>query len=46
MGYPDNLKLRSSMTLFWLITNEPIFKAVLNKFFDGSLDEFTLQKLM
>ena len=45
MGYPDNLKLRSCMTLFWLITNEPIFKAVLDKFYGGSLDAFTAQKL-
>ena len=45
MGYPDNLKLRSCMTLFWLVTDEPIFKAVLDKFYDGSLDAYTLQKL-
>ena len=46
MGYPDNLKLRSSMTLFWLVTNEPIFKAVLDRFYSGSMDEFTLQRVM
>jgi len=45
MGYPDNLKLRSCMTLFWLVTGEPLFKAVLDKFFDGSLDEYTVEKL-
>lgn len=46
MGYPDNLKLRSCMTLFWLITKEPIFRAVLDKFYGGSLDAYTLQKLV
>lgn len=45
MGYPDNLKLRSCMTLFWLITNEPLFKTVLDKFFDGCLDNYTIDKL-
>lgn len=45
MGYPDNLKLRSSMTLFWLVTSEPIFKDVLDKFYGGSLDEFTVNKI-
>lgn len=43
MGYPDNLKLCSSMTLFRLA--EPtcdIFQKVLDKFFDGKPDEKTL----
>lgn len=46
MGYPDNLKLRSCMTLFWLVTEEHIFKEVLNRFYDGSMDEFTLQRMI
>ena len=46
MGYPDNLKLRSSMTLFWFVTEEHIFKDVLDRFYDGSLDELTLQRMM
>lgn len=46
MGYPDNLKLRSCMTLFWLVTGESLFKEVLDKFFAGSLDEYTKHKLM
>ena len=46
MGYPDNLKLRSCMTLFWLVTEQAIFKTVLDKFYDGSLDTFTVNKLM
>ena len=43
MGYPDNLKLCSSMTLFQLA--EPtcdIFQKVLDKFFDGKPDEKTI----
>lgn len=45
MGCPDNLKLRSSMTLFWLVTGEQLFKDVLDKFYGGSLDDYTVQKL-
>ena len=45
MGYPDNLKLRSCMTLFWLVTGEQLFKDVLDKFYGGKLDEYTVQKL-
>lgn len=45
MGYPDNLKLRSCMTLFWLVTREQLFKDVLDKFYGGELDEYTVQKL-
>lgn len=45
VGYPDNLKVRSCMTLFWLVTGEQLFKDVLDKFYGGSLDEFTVQKL-
>jgi len=46
LGFPDNLKLRSCMTLFWLVTEEPVFRDVLDKFYDGSMDGYTLQKLM
>lgn len=46
LGYPDNLKLRSCMTLFWLVTGEYIFKDVLDRFYDGSMDEFTLQRMI
>jgi uncharacterized protein (DUF1810 family) len=43
MGFPDNLKFRSSMTLFAAIApEEPIFKAALDKFFDGIDDPMTL----
>lgn len=45
-GYPDNLKLRSSMTLFACVTpEETIFQEVLNKFFTGQMCERTLNLL-
>lgn len=44
MGYPDNLKLCSSMTLFYLVSpNETTFKKVLDKFYNGKLDENTMK---
>ena len=46
MGYPDNLKLRSCMTLFAEADpNEDIFQKVLDKFFNGEKDERTLEIL-
>ena len=43
MGYPDDLKLRSSMTLFSLAEpDNPVFPAVLRKFFRGERDERTV----
>jgi uncharacterized protein (DUF1810 family) len=45
-GYPDDLKLKSSMTLFASLPNaDPVFQAVLNKFFNKAKDEKTLQIL-
>ena len=45
MGCPDNLKLRSCMTLFYLVSNENTFKEVLDKFYAGNMDEYTKQKI-
>lgn len=45
MGWPDNLKLRSSMTLFYLVSRENVFREVLDKFFGGEMDEYTVRKL-
>lgn len=46
MGYPDNLKLCSSMTLFHAADpDEPVFSLVLDKFFDGKKDENTMRIL-
>ena len=45
-GYPDELKLKSSMTLFASLPDaDPVFQAVLNKFFSREKDEKTLQIL-
>ena len=42
-GSPDDLKLKSSMTLFSHVPNaHPIFRQLLNKFFDGNMDNKTL----
>jgi uncharacterized protein (DUF1810 family) len=43
-GSPDDLKLKSSMTLFAAINGaDPVFEAVLGKFFAGSKDMQTLR---
>ena len=46
MGYPDDLKLRSSMTLFSLVTgSHPEFGEVLEKYFEGQPDQRTIELL-
>lgn len=43
-GSPDDLKLKSSMTLFSSLHNSnPVFQSVLEKFFNGTKDNKTLQ---
>jgi uncharacterized protein (DUF1810 family) len=43
MGYPDDLKLRSSMTLFAAISEPPsIFHQVLDAFYSGQMDDRTI----
>jgi len=43
MGSPDDIKLRSSMTLFALVPGaDPVFGEVLEKFFGGRKDERTV----
>ncbi|MDO7884098.1 DUF1810 domain-containing protein [Hymenobacter cheonanensis] len=45
-GSPDDLKLRSSMTLFAAVPGaSPVFQAVLDKFFGGTPDAQTLRRL-
>jgi uncharacterized protein (DUF1810 family) len=45
-GYPDDLKFRSSMSLFASVTSDnQIFKDALQKYFGGELDPHTLQRL-
>ena len=46
MGWPDNLKLKSSMTLFALAKPEcEVFQKVLDKFFHGTRDQKTIEIL-
>ena len=46
-GYSDDLKLRSSMTLFDHVSNEPesVFVRVLEKYYEGARCPLTLQQL-
>ena len=45
-GYPDNLKLLSSMTLFdYVFPNIKIFKSIIDKFYNGNKDQKTLDLL-
>ena len=46
-GYPDDLKLRSCMTLFAIIAGDPgsIFQRLLEKYFNGERDARTLELL-
>lgn len=46
LGSPDDLKLRSSMTLFaTLEASDPVFQRVLDKFYQGEADAQTLRLL-
>lgn len=43
-GSPDDLKLKSCMTLFSSLKNaHPIFQRIIDQFFDGNKDDKTLQ---
>ena len=45
-GYPDNLKFRSSMSLFASAAqDEPVFRQALQKYFGGQLDPNTVALL-
>lgn len=47
MGYPDNLKLKSSMTLFAQAVSSPSpFEEVLDKYYEGEKDQQTLDILL
>ena len=41
----DSYRAHASMTLFWLVTEEPVFKQMLDKFFEGKLHEPTVNRL-
>lgn len=46
MGHIDALKLRSCMTLFSCVPDsDPVFNAVLDKYYDGKPDQLTLKML-
>jgi uncharacterized protein (DUF1810 family) len=46
LGHPDELKLRSSMTLFaHADPAQPVFRAVLDQYFGGQEDEATTARL-
>lgn len=42
-GHPDDMKLKSSMVLFLSLIGQEIFEKVLNKFFDGRIDDRTMK---
>lgn len=45
-GTPDDMKLRSSMTLFSQVENtDPVFQEVLDRYYNGVADNKTLQTL-
>lgn len=45
-GEPDDLKFRSSITLFAQVSNDDdIFEQALQKYFDGVPDRLTLDRL-
>lgn len=45
-GHPDDLKFRSSMTLFADVApDEAVFQACIDKYFDGQPDSATLARL-
>ena len=46
LGYPDNLKFHSSITLFAQVAQEnEVFASALRKYFGGQLDQLTLSLL-
>ncbi len=46
LGSPDDMKFRSSMTLFASVAkDDQIFKDALEKYFDGELDPLTMELL-
>lgn len=44
-GSPDDLKLRSSLTLFQAVSNDPLFGRALERYYDGRPDGVTLERL-
>lgn len=44
-GSPDDLKFRSSLTLFHAASNDPLFLRALERYYDGRPDGVTLERL-
>ncbi len=44
-GSPDDMKLRSSATLFARVSQQPVFQQVIDKYFGGKSDDRTLALL-
>jgi uncharacterized protein (DUF1810 family) len=44
-GSPDDLKLHSSVTLFAHVSDDAVFRQLLQKYFDGQPDDETFQRL-
>ena len=44
-GTPDDLKFHSSMTLFSEVSDDPVFRAAISKFYQGKPDQRTLSLL-
>jgi uncharacterized protein (DUF1810 family) len=42
LGSPDDIKFKSSMTLFELISSNPLFGGALDRFYAGARDQATL----
>ncbi len=45
LGSPDDLKFRSSMTLFGAVSADPQFSAAIGKYYGGEGDRRTLELL-
>jgi uncharacterized protein (DUF1810 family) len=45
LGSPDDLKFRSSMTLFAAVSSDPAFSAAIAKYYGGMADRRTLELL-
>jgi uncharacterized protein (DUF1810 family) len=45
LGTPDDLKFRSCMTMFAVVSDETVFKQALTRFCDGKPDWRTLELL-
>jgi uncharacterized protein (DUF1810 family) len=45
LGSPDDMKYRSSMTLFAAVSSEPRFSDAIKRYYDGEVDRRTLELL-